>query len=1339
MKSSRKLFIAVSGLTATLAIATPIITSCSSIKDLKIISKGNGENFVTSSNSEFNIKFNDALEASMNSNETSYKQFKKAIADRLLYNWYKKIADAGNVQTFKDNWSSWKDSAKKSYDDKVQSYKNSHGNKWEYFFQNEVLDPVGGTKDAYIFNQIVTSIRGAMADLVFGTSYLAYTSSIDSINPINSIVTSFTPDTFSNSNKWLNVDFYAGANSNYNPKSKSAMDDIYALIQKEAFEQWTQKDHPISVAMSLWKYAAPTEGMRSIYSDKVPNNASSSGNGLDQASLDTVTIERDDPSGFNSLSATYAVPAFPQYVGGKELNANGKFYNLLQKLNATDSMIDENGICNIKNSSQITDDNATSIIVTTNNMYSSLDETFAGTVASLYAYFANKGGIITDIKDKLLPYDKENLSPKNGLAKNTDILKNFMFSFDDTRVWSGNALTSLGTSLNNLGNYVLDLSKTFESEGTASNLSTPTKGNNFRSHVFNSLGTGLFNYYSQGIQYVVSGLRLTTTGSSTMDLPYALIRDSFGVHLIGLNGFVNYDPTTGYDNQGYLLKAPDITNGDTKILSQGRMNIMLKAQSLNQTANKTGDTGLEINSPLKTFFTDNLDDIIISMAHKQTKRAATDDTTTPIFDDSGIFKKEHRDVLYKLINSGNDYYLLQSTITAWNDASKKYYGDRYSNVSASVLARTPGFFGATSDNYANALTTAFPFLYNNAETATDDSNLFLGHSWFDIFLLGNWITPNKKDDIGKVDAKDDLFINSIYSSKKNLSDNGGSEINNVKKTFTDNITEMISSLQITKGNVSKSGMMKYSEHLNVAWNDDGTNVIQNGFYLALHSLLSSNSFENSAKLKVLESYWTNFNQGATALNPSQFSYATSQYFASKIFSESTPNSYYLPNNAIIDETTYKNIYRQEMLQLFGTGANQVSFANYGDNFYNYLLYLDTLAYLLKNNAKQLMDYLKSYLPYGTEGDLVWLTEDNINGNPNFGSDDYNNKIGDYFIYSSNYNGNYDSTYLPTSAISNGIKTYIANSAYYNYAPLPFMDTTSTPQQHSVTNFAMGFAGLVTSSSSTSAITSNISKALFTDTYNTKVDNNKHIGGWNKYTNLTELTDYIKKLNSITDIQNITNNLAAANKDNDFTNYVVNWVVNRNTYQANDPEVLAEKAEVGKPVTPKVMRERLLGISDNSEITSKYAQERIGLQNYYDDLTTGENHKDIVNNLFAKFGDANQNGTGAKLLYNDTTTSHLIYTDDNSANVARVAVIQLNSTDVIDQDHLLKALNFNNTDTAKYIFYAIASQIAMNSTLQTQALNEVINTQLDGNKFTVYDRNFNDDLTQMWVKDWKSTN
>ena len=105
-------------------------------------------------------------------------------------------------------------------------------------------------------------------------------------------------------------------------------------------------------------------------------------------------------------------------------------------------------------------------------------------------------------------------------------------------------------------------------------------------------------------------------------LPYLLIRDEIndgGVHIIGLNGASYYD--NGTEQQGYLGKPASEDNDQTDPYSQGRENILLKAQYLYESTYTS--TSIDIQSKIKDFLQDDdsLSNVIIAMAKNQVRRA----------------------------------------------------------------------------------------------------------------------------------------------------------------------------------------------------------------------------------------------------------------------------------------------------------------------------------------------------------------------------------------------------------------------------------------------------------------------------------------------------------------------------------------------------------------------------------------------------------------------------------------------------------------------------------------------------------------------------------------------
>ena len=403
-----------------------------------------------------------------------------------------------------------------------------------------------------------------------------------------------------------------------------------------------------------------------------------------------------------------------------------------------------------------------------------------------------------------------------------------------------------------------------------------------------------------------------------------------------------------------------------------------------------------------------------------------------------------------------------------------------------------------------------------------------------------------------------------------------------------------------------------------------------------------------------------------------------------------------------------------------------------------------------------MSYLQtSVMSYGVEADLVWVAQDNKEANPGFmvDSDDINDEAAK-FGWQANYYGKYSHTYLPTDKSTtdyNTVSSFIENSAYYQSAPLKYKNDTTEGAINSI--MGMGFAGLATSSNTPSVITTPLQNALFTDTYKSKTneDKTKHYGGWYKYGNETELYAYIKTLASVADIQKMATNLGAANEDAPFTTNVVD-VVKRTTFQDGDPEVVAKLKLNGKEVvsgqalTPEVLRARLLGGKQTIENqTIDYTTVNWGLEGYK--TIAGE---DTIKDLFTRFG--GEDGVAKELYATDADRHAMRVTSDSTGanNYAKMMVIQLNNADFREHgnkgeaDYRTAVQNLNyaltgNKDDYTLLNY-IAVQYAQQSSLQTQATNDVVKTILgDDNKVTVYDRRLNDKLGPTWVKDYKATN
>ena len=1287
MKKKMSKFVTTMSIGGALCVAIPLVTSCSSDDDLHIVTRGNGSVFA-SYGDNFNVTFNQEIIDALNDN-ASFSAFKKQYADQLLYNFYKKIADSRKVQSYKDNWTTWTNDVDDDYKDKVQDAKDKHGSTWEFYFQNETLDPVGGTEDAWKYNQMCSKIRSDLKTKILEQNYIAYSS--NGTYDVNNTLSSYTKEIFfNNPNEWRKINFYAYNNPNYNPNS--SLDDIYATIQKQAFEMWTQKAHPFSVSMCLWKYAAPAQGIFSIYSSKI-----------------------QPPSGTNDdPTVGYAYPAFPE-CDGTTVSANSKFYYAIKKLflgaNTKYGLVDYSGFSNIPNTTSYTDDSATQIIINAAD-FSGLDAVFGGGTVNLWSQYS---GNTAQVSDKILKYDINDLLADANKETSTDILRNFFFRSNDQRLFdtSGN-LTALGTALAACENKI-DLGAIYQSKGKPGVLANGESSDDFHSLIFANNSPLFFDYYGNdttegGVQWVVPALRLY---DGDKPLPYLLIRDEIndgGVHIIGLNGASYYD--NGTERQGYLGNPASEDNDQTDPYSQGRENILLKAQYLYESTYTS--TSIDIQSKIKDFLQDDdsLSNVIIAMAKNQVRRANNEQEI--IFNDEGLLDGIDANKFYQLISTGYDYFLTQSTISAIDSENKRLFNTKFGNVTNSVLSRSESLAKMTSTNYTNGMATPYPFAFIQANVT--DRTKTVGYvsslSSYDINRIMAW-------------QKGSLYTNTLANDvwdKYEITFNEAQQSRAAYEVITTDLTSGITP------NIQTSGMGARSEHIFNEWKKE--NALSTAIYATLNSFGASNSFSNNAKIKAMKAYISGdngivsdfdlFNGYATLKDSNLKSAFISQYISSQIVGSSSPMSMLEAMGSITSVDDYANFLEVAFKDNMSRSYSDIDFSS---TMCDYLQILDAIQYLVKDDYANLIYHLSNnVIRYGDEADLVWVSKENISCVPTYETDQASiaDEISASFNFKSNYYGQYSNTYFNNGGGDNDTPSnFSTNDAYYKFAPIP---------NGSGWTQAMGFAGLVTSSSTTSPITTNISNQIFKNAYYTKRDSTGQTsGGWYKYGDLDTLKKKIELCSGLKDVTDLANNLAEANSDPDFTNNVKS-IVNRSFYSDGDPEVAAGTAKVGEPISVPVLRARLAGTDQ------MYKDINWGLETYCND------HTELVNSMFKRFGDS----TSAAEVCDGDDVQNVVHTikvsDDAASNdFARVMVIQLNSNDVSSYNNLISALGGKNSDEAKILLNMIAVQYALTSSIKTQALQDVVNVIFRKDKLTVFDRRFNDQLGQSWVKDWKPSN
>lgn len=1316
MKKINKFLSMAVSLGSITALMIPVLTSCSDNPNIKQVSRGDGQYFSKYKDgiNEYGVSFKEQICNAMLSS-TSLSSLKKQYVNQMLYNWYKNIVDSGSKQSFKDNWKQWKKDIDKSWDDLVKSAKESHKDKWKYFLQNDSLDPVGGTEQAWRFEQLCSKIRDEFKNLVFSNNYFAY-SAADTYN-VNSPVSRMNSETLKDSSSWKKINFYAYANSAYSGKDSGDLDAQFALIQKETFNSYTAKNHPVLSGMSLWKDAAPTSGVEAIYSK----------------ALGSITI--DDKSGL-----TY--PGFPRAtISGS--NANTKFWDLFSQVTNNNYYLADNGLTNLK--THYTDDSSVQYLTTMNSAFTTTNKLFASAEARLWDKGIAKATTGTDHKFVQDHYIKIRASQLASSVRNDmDLLSLFAYKSNDSRLVSGSSWNSLGSQIIN-SKYTIDLADRYDYDGAHINPSIiPTPTSDFHSKIFTSGDTAAFDYYGStsegGVRFIISSIQLTDDNDK--DLPYVLIRDDYGVHLIGIDGLMDNN-----QQDGFLLKPKSDDNDNTEPMSQGRENLLFKAQAMYDTLGlKSG--GTELNNKLKSYFGDNLDDIVISMAQQKINKDGTIASENPIFDDTknATFSETKRSSFYKVIELGNKLFRLQETISSFTTANKSFYSDNLAYVNNSLLSESidksvskPSIYD--TDNIKNGLATPFPYTYvegdyNAISSGASQSNEKSTASWEPTQII-NWVNTDSYN--LEESLKTDVWNNSYISYD---------DIKATKQTYLEEVNSLVDDIAPY---IANDEFGKWSEKINTQWElndnwyDDGSKresgargpiSIKNAIYKALNDFSSDAKFVNSTKAKAMQAYAKDLyadeanidpNTGYVTIPNANISNAvTSLYYTQKVITDSTPLSMYQN----IDATNYiEFVNKSYSLQLF---SDYLLNGSYSDQMLDYWTYLDTVTYLMKDNYSNLFRYLSNTVLNGKAlGYFTWLSEDNTISNPDFRNDGTYDTI---FGWQTNYNGKFNSTYINPETPYEKPSSYVSNSDYYKFAKIP----------GSSTSFQMGYTGLVTENNVPSSITDNIKKAMFTNSYysNMIVDGSTkhHLGGWYGYGDFQSIIDRFDGIGSITDLKQVCNSLETTNKDIDFVEKVSS-LIDRTTYVDGDPEINPEDKsapKVGDYVTLSVMKDRILGRKQ------VYKDRGWGIINYaqYDEESKTVGNTTVADLLKPAQTNA-ATGDFAMQIYNgdaiDPTPSHLIdMNSDSSAQQARVAVVQICSNDIKNLDNF-KA-RFNNNDAVINQFLSLlVAQYASNSSLQSQATSDVIKTIYKGNKITVYDRRLNDKLGQTWVKDYKETN
>ena len=379
MKKSKKIRIGVitgvivAAITGTLlGVFIPKLLDKTKIKDLEknqvIPSKGNG-NFM-----EYNLKteidampYNQKIESLETftkealKNDDSYQKLLTNFVDNYIIQFWKGYKGS---EAFTERYDGWIKSINDDWDAKVKDYKSRYGSNWTFYFQLEVLDPVGGNEIDWKRNQLRNKINADFDTYIWDQSYIHPLAKGAAFNGENGskVITKYKDSQGNYNNdiiEYLKSGEVANGQENqaaptaegvtgkrnrivFSPTENEVGNDKAKLskanFQEFVFNEWIRSEVPLITTMTLWKHSSPTEPIDGYYNffNKEIAELIYSGNmsisAIDESSSET----NDSSSSAVGITADYKWQAFPKksnpYQTGEENpqdNTTDKYLNFV--------------------------------------------------------------------------------------------------------------------------------------------------------------------------------------------------------------------------------------------------------------------------------------------------------------------------------------------------------------------------------------------------------------------------------------------------------------------------------------------------------------------------------------------------------------------------------------------------------------------------------------------------------------------------------------------------------------------------------------------------------------------------------------------------------------------------------------------------------------------------------------------------------------------------------------------------------------------------------------------------------------------------------------------------
>lgn len=1320
-------------------VASTCGVSSTFIKNSYFTSNSNGK---LSSNLSLTQISKDSLKT--NSGMQSYL---KSVVNKILYNWLVNLAQKNS--DYKSKLDSEIKTVNDSYNDSVDSYKDKYGSSWQLKFQQEVLDPAGGTKESYINNQLYSFARTTLTNDLFSSLYVCV---YDDTN--KKVVLNPTADQIFQALK--NMTSSSGDSTSSTPKyvfkfdrgidllSKDNPGDEFAKFQDFIFQKYVQYENPYIVDYSLWKYSTPsgTDGINSVYNtsntgsdnnDSSNNNSgsgdSSSGSGGGSSSTKSyiskisTSLQDDssssddsnnDSSGDSSTTTTtggsYAFPYFGNEGSTNDsISTINKFLNFVKDSKTNSNYNNSsNGTTTINDSSsdnlglksinlKYTDDTSTMKLVKNNSIFSDQSVEFAAAASYMYGVLGNNssGGssAITTVVDA---------NSSNSASQITNINSSITHNIDLTNNSSKNTdknnnpfdlITRNFVSSNDLYNSSTTSGKN-TSDATANNISKLKISADYLKKIINPNGplSSLLN--NSDDYYVIDNFipgNITTSSASA--------QVSTDGSSNSLSNFMFFRDSTGV--QAVSIDGDTLINKATTI-SQKKKNAAMVVLYRYFLGNDTGASfTVNLSSELSSFFSTNIDWLIYQYATESGLKELDGSTYSQAMFTNNLSGSD-KNLATAIANflPASTYYNSSYTAAQKMYEAKKTYNQNYGySVYKNGLASNFNYSYA-SDSQASNSGVNSSFLYTNALLASTANNPYLTTTTSinadSMSLSGN------KDSSKQTDSLYNAVLNAIDVVTNSLT---------VQKAYFDKYTQYVYSNN-EYVNAALLGVLSNTSFLSSEIENPILSSYIGDFYTinsqtkdndTFNSFkLSSNPFDSSESTTNIQTYLQNamynfyFLSSFTGETDSLFSYgATDNTKSSTNVADSTPS------------ISLDNI-RKYSWDLWNS-SNKLDYSSQVINYNALYKTVATVKYLLGTDLSNFLSYMKD-LVGNDNAFVVWENSENVNtsslanfnttskasGTTNSSNTPSSSSLISYSTPITNINNqsygpyvgknNSSTSSLSYNVYSSNLYQTTLNSSYYSATT----GSSSTGKAtDSTTAYKMGFKGLQTASNK--SLSDDVSDVLFTNPWKTNIGTT---GVLYQYKSLDNLKNIVNGISSISDLTTLVTNIDT------LTNFKFNF-----------------SDDISSEISLSAKKSKLINsLQTNLGTTSSSSS------NYY----------------FTPFSGY----VGVNSSTSSASTTNNVSAYGSSTSKYGIFAYQLNADSFTSLDSLRKALGANgakdtsSNDQADEIICNLIVQYAAQSTNQSYIIPTIVkDSRVDIYDIRVYNAFSSDGLT--WVKNWRT--